>query len=247
MLFLFHGASPLSVVRSQGLGTKGPAHPGRRGLDRPTGAGAVPPPCAGRARGHGSSAISPAPGTARRLASGRGRGGVAPAGGGSEGDDEQPEVRAGVVAGAEHGERLDKVVVALAAEFSRAYLQHLVKSGWVHVEGSAVTSPAQRVRAGQRIAVTLQPTAESRAYRAEALPLVIVHEDDEVLVIDKAAGMVVHPAAGNWSGTVLNALLARDPRSAALPRAGIVHRLDKDTSGLMVVAKTVDSNGARPV
>jgi 23S rRNA pseudouridine1911/1915/1917 synthase len=83
------------------------------------------------------------------------------------------------------------------------------------------------------------PTAESRAYRAETLPLVVVHEDDDLLVIDKAAGMVVHPAAGHWSGTLLNALLARHPASAALPRAGIVHRLDKDTSGLMVVGKTL--------
>ena len=73
----------------------------------------------------------------------------------------------------------------------------------------------------------------------EALPLDVVHEDDDVLVLDKAAGMVVHPAAGNWSGTLLNALLARDPGSAALPRAGIVHRLDKDTSGLMVVGRTL--------
>ena len=124
-------------------------------------------------------------------------------------------------------------------EFSRNHLQQLIKGGWVKVDGAAVTSPAQRVRAGQRVDVTLQPTEESRAYRAEALPIAVVHEDDDVLVIDKAAGMVVHPAAGNWSGTLLNALLARDPASAALPRAGIVHRLDKDTSGLMVVGRTL--------
>jgi 23S rRNA pseudouridine1911/1915/1917 synthase len=156
-----------------------------------------------------------------------------------EGDEEQPEVREGVVGEAQHGQRLDKAVVALAPEFSRSHLQQLIRSGWASVDGAAVTSPAQHVRAGQRIAVTLQPTAESRAYRAEEIALTIVHEDDEVLVIDKAAGMVVHPAAGNWSGTVLNALLARDPKSAALPRAGIVHRLDKDTSGLMVVGRTL--------
>ena len=87
--------------------------------------------------------------------------------------------------------------------------------------------------------MTLLPTEESRAYRAEALPMAVVYEDDDLLVIDKEAGMVVHPAAGNWSGTLLNGLLARDPQSAALPRAGIVHRLDKDTSGLMVVGKTL--------
>jgi 23S rRNA pseudouridine1911/1915/1917 synthase len=109
----------------------------------------------------------------------------------------------------------------------------------VKVDDIAVVGPAQRVRAGQRVAVVLQPTEESRAYRAEPLPIAVIHEDDEVLVVDKAAGMVVHPAAGNWSGTLLNGLLARDPGSAALPRAGIVHRLDKDTSGLMVIGRTL--------
>jgi 23S rRNA pseudouridine1911/1915/1917 synthase len=154
-------------------------------------------------------------------------------------DDEQPEVRSERVAAALHGERLDKVVVALAPEFSRSHLQGLIKGGQVTVDGVVVSGAAQRARAGQQVALTLLPTEESRAYRAEALPLRVVYEDDELLVIDKAAGMVVHPAAGNWSGTVLNALLARHAASATLPRAGIVHRLDKDTSGLMVVAKTL--------
>lgn len=152
-------------------------------------------------------------------------------------DDEAPEVREGIVAAPQHGERLDKSVVQFVPEFSRSHLQDLIRQGWVQVDGRAVTSPAQRTRAGQKLAITLQPTAESRAYRPEELPLTIVHEDEDVLVIDKAVGMVVHPAAGNWSGTVLNALLARDPASASLPRAGIVHRLDKDTSGLMVIGR----------
>jgi len=158
-----------------------------------------------------------------------------------DGDDGDAAVerRESTVAAALHGERLDKAVVAFVPEFSRNHLKQLIKRGWVKVDGIAATGPAQRVRAGQRVDVTLQPTEESRAYRAEALPIVVVHEDDDVLVIDKAAGMVVHPAAGNWSGTLLNALLARDPASAALPRAGIVHRLDKDTSGLMVVGRTL--------
>ena len=153
--------------------------------------------------------------------------------------DAQAEQREAVIASEQHGERLDKAVVAFVPEFSRSHLQSLIRSGWVRLDGAAAASPAQRVRAGQQLVVTLQPTEESRAYRAEALPLAIVHEDDDVIVIDKAAGMVVHPAAGNWSGTLLNALLARDPASAALPRAGIVHRLDKDTSGLMVVGRTL--------
>ncbi len=154
-------------------------------------------------------------------------------------EEDQPETREGVVGEALHGERLDKAIVTLAPEFSRGHLQGLIRSGRVGIDGKPATGASQRVRAGQRIAVTLIPTEESRAYRAEALPLVIVYEDAELLVVDKAAGMVVHPAAGNWSGTLLNGLLARYPQSATLPRAGIVHRLDKDTSGLMVVGKTL--------
>jgi 23S rRNA pseudouridine1911/1915/1917 synthase len=158
---------------------------------------------------------------------------------GDDGDDAIVEERVATVAAAQHGERLDKAIVAFVPEFSRSHLQQLVRSGDVVVDGAPATSPAQRVRAGQRIAVRLQPTAESRAYVAEALPLAVVHEDRDILVVDKVAGMVVHPAAGNWTGTLLNALLARDPASAALPRAGIVHRLDKDTSGLIVVGRTL--------
>lgn len=158
---------------------------------------------------------------------------------GGDADDAQPETRRGAVAAAQHGERLDKAVVAFAPEFSRSHLQGLIRGGQVSLDGVVAPGPAQRVRAGQQLAVKLLPTAESRAYRAEVLPLIVVHEDDDLLVVDKAAGMVVHPAAGNWSGTLLNALLARHSASAALPRAGIVHRLDKDTSGLMVVGKTL--------
>jgi 23S rRNA pseudouridine1911/1915/1917 synthase len=158
---------------------------------------------------------------------------------GIESDEEPPEIRTGNVESTQHGERLDKAIVALAPEFSRNHLQGLIRDGQVSIDDRVITSPAQRLRAGQHLAVTLVPTAESRAYRPETLPLVIVHEDEHLLVVDKAVGMVVHPAAGNWSGTLLNALLARYPASAALPRAGIVHRLDKDTSGLMVVGKTL--------
>lgn len=153
--------------------------------------------------------------------------------------DAAVETREQVVAAEGHGERLDRVLVAMAPEFSRSHLQSLIAAGCVAVDGAVVTQAARKARAGQRVQVRLVPTAESRAFRPEALPLAVVHEDAHLLVIDKAAGMVVHPAAGNWSGTLLNALLARDPASAALPRAGIVHRLDKDTSGLMLVARTL--------
>jgi 23S rRNA pseudouridine1911/1915/1917 synthase len=163
----------------------------------------------------------------------------APGAAGDDADEQLVECREWVVGADLHGQRLDKAIVAGVPEFSRSHLQQLIRSHQVRLDGTLMTAPAHRVRAGQRLAVTLQPTEESRAYRPEALPIVVVHEDSDVLVIDKAAGMVVHPAAGNWSGTLLNALLARDPASAALPRAGIVHRLDKDTSGLMVVGRTL--------
>ena len=138
-----------------------------------------------------------------------------------------------------HGERLDKVVVSFAPEFSRSHLQSLIAAGHVCVDGQVRATASSKVAAGQRLDLELVPTAESRAFRAEAQPLAIVHEDAHLLVLDKRAGWVVHPAAGNWSGTLLNALLAHHRGAASLPRAGIVHRLDKDTSGLMVVAKTL--------
>ena len=151
----------------------------------------------------------------------------------------QPERRAAPLPSALHGQRLDKVLVAMAPEFSRTHLQGLIELGHVSVDAMPVRTPSRKALAGQVIAVDLVPTAESRAFRPEALALAIVFEDAHLMVLDKAAGMVVHPAAGNWSGTLLNALLAHHRAAASLPRAGIVHRLDKDTSGLMVVAKTL--------
>ncbi|HEY9066367.1 MAG TPA: RluA family pseudouridine synthase [Burkholderiaceae bacterium] len=143
-----------------------------------------------------------------------------------------------------HGQRLDKVLAALVVEFSRSHLQGLIARGHVQVDERVVDTASRKVAAGQALQIELVPTAESRAFRAEALPLAIVFEDEHLLVVDKAAGMVVHPAAGNWSGTLLNALLAHHAGAASLPRAGIVHRLDKDTSGLMVVAKTLPASTA---
>jgi 23S rRNA pseudouridine1911/1915/1917 synthase len=150
-----------------------------------------------------------------------------------------PERRAAIVPSALHGQRLDKAVVAMAEEFSRSHLQTLIEQGHVRVDGAVLATASRKVRSGQRIEVELVPTAESRAFRPEGLPLAVVYEDAHLLVVNKAAGMVVHPAAGNWSGTLLNALLAHHGGAASLPRAGIVHRLDKDTSGLMVVGKTL--------
>ena len=154
------------------------------------------------------------------------------------GSDEPEWRRAGVDA-ALHGQRLDKVLVALAGEFSRSHLQGLIERGHVLVDSVAAQTASRRLQAGQVVEVQLVPTQESLAFRPEVMALAIVHEDDALIVLDKPAGLVVHPAAGNWSGTLLNGLLAHHRAASQLPRAGIVHRLDKDTSGLMVVAKTL--------
>ena len=158
--------------------------------------------------------------------------------------DAQPERREADVSQALHGQRLDKVVVTMADEFSRNHLQGLIESGHVRVDCALSISASRKVLAGQRIEVELVPTAESRAFRPEVIPLDIVFEDAHLMVVNKPAGMVVHPAAGNWSGTLLNALLAHHRNAATLPRAGIVHRLDKDTSGLLVVGKTLAATTA---
>ena len=156
-------------------------------------------------------------------------------------DEAAVEWRRGFVPEARHGARLDHVLVDLAPEFSRSHLQQLLADGHVRLDGAPADTASRRVRAGQAVEVELVPTAQSRAFRAEAMALAIVHEDAHLLVVDKPAGRVVHPAAGNWSGTLLNGLLAHHAGAGLLPRAGIVHRLDKDTSGLMVVGKTLEA------
>ena len=150
----------------------------------------------------------------------------------------EAETRSFTVAAGQHGERLDRALAHLVPEFSRSYLQQLIADGAVRLRGVATTKASHKVRAGDTGEVELRPTPQSQAFLPEDIPLSVVHEDEHLLVVDKPAGLVVHPAPGNWSGTLLNALLARDAGARTLPRAGIVHRLDKDTSGLMVVAKT---------
>ena len=152
---------------------------------------------------------------------------------------EAPEIRTGRIDDALHGARLDKAVVALAPEFSRTHLQVLIEGGHVRLDEQVARGSSSKVRAGQSLVVELVPTAESRAFRPEAMALAVVFEDEHLIVIDKPAGLVVHPASGHWEGTLLNGLLAWHGAAATLPRAGIVHRLDKDTSGLMVVGKTL--------
>ncbi len=152
---------------------------------------------------------------------------------------EPSERRMNIIEHTLHGVRLDKAVVLMVPEFSRNYLQTLIDQGHVFLDGACATNASRRVQAGQQLAVDLVPTPESRAFRAEAMALNCVFEDEHLLVINKPAGLVVHPAAGHWSGTLLNGVLAHHRAAATLPRAGIVHRLDKDTSGLMVVGKTL--------
>ncbi len=155
------------------------------------------------------------------------------------GTDDAVETRAAVVEAAQHGERLDRVLVSMAGEFSRSHLQHLIDLGHVRLDGQQAGAASRRVKAGQRVEVELVPTDESRAFRPQPMALSILYEDEHLLVLDKPAGLVVHPAPGNWSGTLLNGLLAHHAAASTLPRAGIVHRLDKDTSGVMMVGKSL--------
>ena len=147
------------------------------------------------------------------------------------------ELRPLAISAALHGQRLDHALVALVPEFSRSYLQQLIEAGAVTLNGKPVAKPSARVKAGDQGEIELRPTPQSQAFVAEAMALDVVYEDEHLCVINKPAGLVVHPAPGNWRGTLLNGLLGRDAQSRLLPRAGIVHRLDKDTSGLMVVAR----------
>jgi 23S rRNA pseudouridine1911/1915/1917 synthase len=147
------------------------------------------------------------------------------------------ELRRVMVPAESHASRLDRALADIVPEFSRSYLQQLIEAGVVQLNGRAVTKTSTKVKAGDELVIELRPTPQSQAFKPEAMALDIVFEDSYLLVINKPAGLVVHPAPGNWSGTLLNGLLAHDAQAAFLPRAGIVHRLDKDTSGLMVVAR----------
>jgi len=148
-----------------------------------------------------------------------------------------PIVHHHAVFGAEHsGLRLDQALARLFPDYSRSRLQGWIRAGRVRVDG-AVLKPRDKVFAGQKVELAAVLDAQSSC-RPQSIPLKVVHEDDHLLVIDKPAGLVVHPAAGNPDGTLQNALLHHDPRLERLPRAGIVHRLDKETTGLMVVARS---------
>jgi 23S rRNA pseudouridine1911/1915/1917 synthase len=138
------------------------------------------------------------------------------------------------------GWRLDQALAAALPQYSRSRLQQWLADGAVTVDG-AKPRASLRVAGGEAVVVRAEFVADE-SLEAQALPLDIVHEDDALIVINKPAGLVVHPGAGNRSHTLQNALLAHDPGLARVPRAGLVHRLDKDTSGLLVVARTPESH-----
>jgi 23S rRNA pseudouridine1911/1915/1917 synthase len=141
------------------------------------------------------------------------------------------------------GQRFDAALARALPQFSRARLKSWIDAGRVTLDGRAAT-PTSRVRGGEQVVVRAESDPREMAHLPEAMALSIVAEDDALLVVDKPAGLVVHPGSGNRDGTLLNALLHHAPQLAGVPRAGIVHRLDKDTSGLLVVAKTLTAQTA---
>jgi 23S rRNA pseudouridine1911/1915/1917 synthase len=141
------------------------------------------------------------------------------------------------------GLRLDQVLAELFSDYSRSKLQTWVKAGRVEVNDLVTISPKAKLDGGEEITLDAEPEAVIES-APEAIPLDIVFEDDSLLIVNKPAGLVVHPAVGNWHGTLLNALLNYDANLETLPRAGIVHRIDKETSGLLMVAKTLQAHNS---
>ena len=150
------------------------------------------------------------------------------------------EPRHAIVPDSAAGRRLDAVLAELFPEYSRSRLSAWIKSGDVAVDGEQIRG-RDSVRGGERVVLSAVQEVQTRSL-PEDIPLEVLYEDADVLVIDKPAGLVVHPGAGNPTGTLVNALLHRDAALELLPRAGIVHRLDKDTSGVMVVARTLPAH-----
>lgn len=136
------------------------------------------------------------------------------------------------------GQRLDQTLAELFPEYSRSRLKTWIEADLVKLNERITNIPREKVLGGEKIKITVEVEDETR-FEPENIPLNIVYEDDDIIVINKPKDLVVHPGAGNPNGTVLNALLYHYPPIAEVPRAGIVHRLDKDTTGLMVVAKTI--------
>ncbi|HET7096790.1 MAG TPA: 23S rRNA pseudouridine(1911/1915/1917) synthase RluD [Casimicrobiaceae bacterium] len=141
------------------------------------------------------------------------------------------------------GDRFDAALARALPQYSRSRLRAWIDAGRVTLDGEPATA-THRVRGGERVVVASEPDPREAAFAPEAIALSVVFEDDALIVVDKPAGLVVHPGSGNWAGTLANALVHHAPQLAAVPRAGIVHRLDKDTSGLLVIAKTLAAQTA---
>ena len=139
-------------------------------------------------------------------------------------------------------QRVDRVLAELCPDYSRSQLQKWLKAGDILIDGRVMVAK-EKIKGGETIHIQAKPILRS-TYEPEDIPLDIRYEDEHLMVINKPSGLVVHPAAGNWSGTLMNALLAHNDHQNELPRAGIVHRLDKDTTGLMMVAKDLKSHHA---
>ena len=135
-----------------------------------------------------------------------------------------------------NGLRIDSAVHKLLPEYSRGKIQSWIKAGHITVEGKTISSK-KKIIGGENLIIEIQEEEELKQFRPENIDIDIIYEDKDIFIVNKKPGMVVHPAAGNWSGTLLNAILYHYPENEVLSRAGIVHRLDKDTSGLMVVAR----------
>lgn len=159
----------------------------------------------------------------------------------NSGDYSRTEPHHLTVPDASYGRRLDQVLAEFLPQHSRNRLQAWVREGCVQVDGKVENEPKRKVLGGERLIVEAPHDVRNEAEKPEDIPLNIVFEDETLIVINKPAGLVVHPGSGNWSGTLMNALLHHVPGIAEVPRAGIVHRLDKDTSGLLVVAKTLEA------
>ncbi len=154
--------------------------------------------------------------------------------------DDEPEIVLRRVPAELAGLRFDQALAGMFPEHSRSRLQAWLRSGRIRLNDEAAEAK-RKIWGGEHVSVAPEAEPAALAARAEAISLDIVHEDRHLLVVNKAAGMVVHPGSGNWRGTMLNALLHHAPALEAVPRAGIVHRLDKETSGLLVVAKTLEA------
>ena len=163
-------------------------------------------------------------------------------------EDSESDISSATVSASEAGARLDSVAARAWPQFSRSRLQTWISGGHLTVNGVAASSKS-RVLGGERLVLAvpqdvlaaMEPGVDEKRVLAEPIPLTVLYEDESITVLDKAAGRVMHPASGHASGTVMNGLVHRDPAVRAVPRAGIVHRLDRDTSGVCVVARTLEA------